>query len=111
MHASGLLQVKMWKELEEQRKKEELDPAKEAGSAIFELAGNDTGVQRLRALGARVRAKLGQPSASGDAAQEGQPKHAKEAGASMSEDLAAASASLSREGTQCSVLGTASQSS
>ena len=54
MHASGLLQVKMWKDLEEQRKKEELDPAKEAGSAIFELAGNDTGVQRLRAPAART---------------------------------------------------------
>jgi len=51
-----LLQIKMWKELEEQRQREELDPAKEAGSAIFELEGSNPRVQRLQALGAQVRA-------------------------------------------------------
>lgn len=85
----------MWKELEEQRIKEELDPAKEAGSAILELAGSDSGVQRLRALGAKVRAKFGQPYASEDAAQEGPLEQLEEAGASAIEGEAADPASLS----------------
>ena len=50
------LQIKMWKELEDQRQREELDPAKEAGSTIFELNGSDPRVQRLQALGAQVQA-------------------------------------------------------
>ena len=52
------LQIKMWKELEDQRQREELDPAKEAGSAVFELEGSDPRVQRLQALGAQVRARM-----------------------------------------------------
>ena len=83
-----LLQVKMWKELEEQRGREELDPAKEAGSVILELAGSDAGVQRLRALGAQVRAKFGQPSASEEDAQEGPSEQLKEAESSAGEDKA-----------------------
>ncbi|CAL5220429.1 g2443 [Coccomyxa viridis] len=84
--------VKMWKELEEQRKQEELDPAKEAGSVIIELPGSDPGVQRLKALGAQLRAQSGQPSGM-EAAQTGPLQQPKEAEASA--DKAAASASLS----------------
>ena len=90
-----LLQVKMWKELEEQRKQEELDPAKEAGSVIIELPGSDPGVQRLKALGAQLRAQSGQPSGM-EAAQTGPLQQPKEAEASA--DKAAASASLSAGG-------------
>ena len=50
----------MWKDLEIRRQEAELDPAKEAGSDIFELEGSYPGVQRLHALGAQVRAKAGQ---------------------------------------------------
>ena len=50
----------MWKDLEARRQEAELDPAMEAGSDIFELEGSYPGVQRLHALGARVRAKTGQ---------------------------------------------------
>ncbi len=53
-----MMQIKMWKELEEQRQREELDPAKEAGSAVFELEASDPRVQRLQALGAQVRAYM-----------------------------------------------------
>ena len=95
----------MWRELEEQRKKEELDPAKQAGAAILELEGADAGVQRLRALGAQVRAKLGLPSASGDAAQEGPLEQAGEAGGSMSGDSAADTASLTSGGTHYTASG------
>ena len=85
----------MWKELEEQRRKEELDPAKEAGSVLIELPGSDPGVQRLRALGDQVRAQSGQPSGL-EAAQTGLLEQPKETEASA--DKAADSASLSREG-------------
>ena len=53
----------MWKDLEARRQAAELDPAKEAGSDIFELEGSYPGVQRLHALGAQVRAKTGQAAA------------------------------------------------
>ena len=53
----------MWKDLEARRQAAELDPAKEAGSDIFELEGSYPGVQRLHALGAQVRAKTGQKAA------------------------------------------------
>ena len=87
----------MWKELEEQRKQEELDPAKEAGSVIIELPGSDPGVQRLKALGAQVRAQYGQASGS-EAAQTGPLEQLKEAEAGA--DRAADLASLSEEGVQ-----------
>ena len=53
----------MWKDLEARRQAAELDPAKEAGSDIFELEGSYPGVQRLHALGAQVRAKNRQKAA------------------------------------------------
>ena len=57
----------MWKDLETRRQAAELDPAKEAGSDIFELEGSYPGVQRLHALGAQVRAKAGQEAAQEEA--------------------------------------------
>ena len=56
----------MWKDLEARRQEAELDPAIEAGSDIFELEGSYPGVQRLHALGAQVRAKIGQRAAQGE---------------------------------------------
>ena len=53
----------MWKNLEARRQEAELDPAKEAGSDIFELESSYPGVQRLHALGAQVRGKTRQKAA------------------------------------------------
>ena len=52
-----LLQVKMWKDLEAEREKWDSDPARKDGSTVLELDGSHPGVQRLRALGAQLRAQ------------------------------------------------------